>query len=161
MTQVYVSIGSNQQPGPHIRQALALLEGNFGMLQASPVYESRAVGFDGDNFLNLVIGFKTDLSLQELEQLLDDIERQCGRVRHQRRFSPRTMDLDLLLYGDLIRHDTSWDIPRGEIYKYAFVAKPLADLAPRTVHPETGQTFREVWEDGEFEGQELWKVDIR
>jgi 2-amino-4-hydroxy-6-hydroxymethyldihydropteridine diphosphokinase len=161
MTQVYVSIGSNQQPGSHIRQALALLEGSFGALQRSPVYESRAVGFDGDNFLNLVIGFKTDLPLQKLEQRLNDIERQCGRIRHQQRFSPRTMDLDLLLYGDLIRHDTSWDIPRREIYEYAFVAKPLADIAPRAVHPETGQTFREVWEAGEFEGQELWKFDIR
>ncbi|HBE93474.1 MAG TPA: 2-amino-4-hydroxy-6-hydroxymethyldihydropteridine diphosphokinase [Gammaproteobacteria bacterium] len=159
MTQVYVSIGSNQQPEQHIKHALALLEDRFAPIQKSPVYESVAVGFDGDNFFNLVVCFDTDMSLSDLDKALDDIERQCGRVRHLQRFAPRTMDLDLLLYGDLVRHDSELHIPRREISRYAFVLKPLSDLAPLAVHPETGQTFEQMWEEGELSDQKLWEFD--
>ena len=156
MTRVHVSIGSNLQPRRHIAQALELLKASFGRIDASPVYETRAVGFDGDNFLNLVVGFDTDMTLDQVEHVLDDIERQCGRTRSRQRFAPRTMDLDLLLYGDLVRHDDDRDIPRGEIESYAFVLKPLSDLVPDGIHPETGQTFREMWRSASFEGQALW-----
>lgn len=160
MTQVYISIGSNQQPERHVKQALALLEDAFAPLQKSPVYESAAVGFDGDNFLNLVVGFETGLALPDLEKSLDQIEQQCGRVRNQQRFAPRTMDLDLLVYGDLIRHDDEWHLPRREISRYAFVLKPLSDLAPQSVHPETGLTFLQMWEEGKTADQQLWKTDL-
>ena len=160
MTQVYISIGSNQQPEHHIKQALALLEDAFAPIQKSPVYESVAVGFDGKNFLNLVVGFDTDMPLPDLDHVLDEIEQQCGRVRNQQRFAPRSMDLDLLLYGDMIRHDDERDIPRREISRYAFVLKPLADIAPLAVHPETGRTFSEMWEEGTFDHQKLWEVGI-
>ena len=70
------------------------------------------------------------------------------------------MDLDLLIFGERVCHDDQWDIQRSEISEYAFVAKPLADLAPGAVHPETGLTFREMWQEGKFGGQELWPVDL-
>ena len=160
MKRVYVSIGSNEQPQRHIKQAIELLRQQFGQLDMSPVYESEAVGFDGDNFLNLVVGFDTTLSLEEVDEMLGGIEQQCGRVRQQEKFSPRTMDLDLLLFSDLIRHDARWDIPRDEIYKYAFVLKPLADLVPDSRHPETGETFGQMWQDSALHDQDLWQTEL-
>lgn len=155
MPQVYVSIGSNQQPRQNITRAIGLLRNAFGQIESSPVYETRAVGFDGDDFLNLVVRFETDKALDEVGRMLQDIERQCGRARSQQRFAPRTMDLDLLLYDDLVRHDEQWDIPRHEITEYAFVARPLAELAPDGRHPENGLTFAQIWQQGDFSGQDM------
>ena len=160
MTRAYVSIGSNEQPQRHINQAIELLRQQFGQLDMSPVYESEAVGFDGDNFLNLVVGFDTTLSLEEVDETLGGIEQLCGRVRQQEKFSPRSMDLDLLLFSDLIRHAARWDIPRDEIYKYAFVLKPLADLVPDNRHPETGETFGQMWRDSALHDQDLWQTEL-
>ena len=158
MTRVYVSVGSNEQAGFHVAQALDEMSARFAPLDISPVYESVAVGFDGDNFLNLVVGFDTSLNLDELDQELDRIEQNCGRVRGQQRFSSRTMDLDLLLYGDLVRHDKKWDIPRREITEYAFVLKPLSQLAPAQLHPELKVSYSHLWESGDFSDQDLWEV---
>lgn len=160
MTRVYVSIGSNQQPHQHIRQALDLLQEQFDSVEISPVYESAAVGFDGDNFLNLVVAFDTDRSLDNVDRVLGEIEEQCGRVRQPQKFAPRTMDLDLLLFDDLVVHDEQWDIPRGEIRDYAFVLKPLSDLAPHSLHPETGQTFDQMWQESSLHDQELWQTEL-
>ena len=70
------------------------------------------------------------------------------------------MDLDLLTYGDLVQHDGNLDIPRDEITQYAYVLKPLADIAPYELHPETGVAYRDIWETGEFSGQDLHEVTI-
>jgi 2-amino-4-hydroxy-6-hydroxymethyldihydropteridine diphosphokinase len=153
-------MGSNQQPQKHVIMALDALNTFFSPLELSPVYESVAVGLEGDNFFNLVVGFDTELPLTELHERLDQIEQDCGRKRGGERFTSRTMDLDLLLYGDLVRHDDQWDIPRGEIKRYAFVLKPLADLAPDLLHPELGVSFSRLWEQGDFSDQNLWVVEV-
>lgn len=153
-------MGSNQQPRKHVAMALDALNALFSPLELSPVYESIAVGLEGDNFFNLVVGFDTELSLIELDERLDQIEQDCGRKRGGERFTSRTMDLDLLLYGDMVRHDDKWDIPRGEIKSYAFVLKPLADLAPDLLHPELGVSFSRLWEQGNFSDQNLWVVEV-
>jgi len=140
--------------------ALAAIKSEFSPVAVSPVYESVAVGFDGENFLNLVLGFDTGLSLSELADKLDQIEQSCGRKRDEERFTSRTMDLDLLTYGDLLRHDDEYDIPRNEITRYAFVLKPLSQLAPDYVHPELGVSFSRLWEQGDFSGQDLWEVEL-
>lgn len=160
MTQVYLSVGSNQEPRKHVAMALDAINVLFSPLELSPVYESVAVGFEGDNFFNLVVGFDTELPLTELDERLDQIEQDCGRKRDEDRFTSRTMDLDLLLYGNLVRHDDNWDIPRGEITRYAFVLKPLTELAPDFLHPELGLSFSQLWREGDFSEQELWVVDI-
>ena len=140
--------------------ALAAIKSEFSPVAVSPVYESVAVGFDGENFLNLVLGFDTSLSLSELADKLDQIEQSCGRKRGEERFTTRTMDLDLLIYGDLLRHDDEYGIPRNEITRYAFVLKPLSQLAPNYVHPELGVSFSRLWEQGDFSGQDLWEVEL-
>ena len=160
MTRVYVSVGSNQLARKYVPMALAAIKSEFSPVAVSPVYESVAVGFDGENFLNLVLGFDTSLSLSELADKLDQIEQSCGRKRGEERFTTRTMDLDLLIYGDLLRHDDEYGIPRNEITRYAFVLKPLSQLAPDYVHPELGVSFSRLWEQGDFSGQDLWEVEL-
>ena len=140
--------------------ALEAINALFSPIEFSSVYESVAVGFEGDNFFNLVVGFETELPLTELDEKLDQIEQECGRKRGEERFASRTMDLDLLVYGDHVCHDEHWDIPRGEITRYAFVLKPLAELAPDFLHPESGLSFSQLWEAGDFSGQDLWQVEF-
>lgn len=149
MTEVFVGIGSNVEPERHVRLALQLMRARFGAMRLSPVYRNKAVGFEGDDFLNLVAAFDTDLGVEALGTALDEIERACGRQRGAARFSPRTLDLDLLLYGD--RVDEALKLPRKEILGYAFVLKPLMDLAPGHRHPETRMSYADHWarfEDG-------------
>ena len=143
MTEAFVAIGSNVRPEEHVRRAVALMRERFGALRLSPVYRNKAVGFDGEDFFNLVTAFDTALGVTELGAALDDIELRCGRERGAARFAPRTLDLDLLLYGEQV--DPAARVPRKEILEYAFVLKPLMDLAAVHRHPVTGMSYREHW----------------
>jgi len=147
MTQVYIGIGSNIEPEQNIAAALAELRGRYGPLRLSPVYDSAPVGFAGERFWNLVAAFDATDSATTVQDTLHAIETGHGRERGVRRFGPRTLDLDLLLYGDLVRHDGVLDLPRPEIRRYSFVLRPLADLAPAGRDPESGKTFRQLWDD--------------
>ena len=144
MTAVFVGIGSNVEPERRVQQAVQRLRRRFPGLRVSPVYRNPAVGFEGDDFLNLAAQFDTEETVPGVRAALDEIERQCGRVRGSPRFAPRTLDLDLLLYGDLIA-DSPVRLPRSEILQQAYVLKPLADLAPARRHPLTGKTYEEHW----------------
>jgi len=146
MPRVYVSIGSNIDREKNIRGAVRVLRERYGKLALSRVYETPAEGFDGDAFYNLVAGFDTDEPVEQLHQALSAIEAAHGRTRTGPRFGPRTLDLDLLLYGDLVRHESGVDLPRDEIRTYAFVLGPLAEIAPDQRHPETGARLGELWE---------------
>jgi 2-amino-4-hydroxy-6-hydroxymethyldihydropteridine diphosphokinase len=147
MTRVWISIGSNIDRERHIRAALRELGPLFGELVVSPVYETEAVGFEGDAFYNLVVGVETERRPGELHRLMREIEARNGRRRSGSKFSSRTLDLDLLTYGDAVTEEGGKPLPRDEILKYAFVLAPLADVAPGERHPETGQTYREMWAD--------------
>ncbi len=144
MPTVYVAIGSNVEPEKNVRGALAALSTAFGELTVSPVYQTPAVGFVGEDFLNLVVGFDSDMALAGLQTELRRIEEEHGRLRSDKKFSARTLDLDLLLYGDEVHPDLN--IPRDEIEKYAFVLKPLADLAPERCHPVLGTRYADLWQ---------------
>lgn len=146
MTEVFVAIGSNVRPEEHVRQAVRHMRRHFGNLRLSPVYLNKAVGFEGDDFLNLVTVFSTALSLADTAAALDEIEVACGRKRGAAKFSPRTIDLDLLLYG-LETASEPVTLPRKEILEYAFVLKPLTDLAPEHRHPVTRKPYAEHWRE--------------
>ena len=155
---VFLSLGSNIDRERHIRSGLQALEAAFGELTIRPVYESEAVGFDGDAFYNLVVGMTTALPVGELETRLKGIEKDHGRVRGEKKFSSRTLDIDILTYGDVTGTVDGVQLPRDEILKHAFVLKPLVDLVPDERHPETGQAYRDILEAAHFAEQKLWVV---
>lgn len=156
--RAWLSLGSNIEPQQRIPAALEALREHFGSLVVSPVYESEAVGFDGDNFHNLVVGIETRLPVQELVRLLREIEAAHGRVRGAEKFSSRTLDIDLLTYGDHIIDQDGVQVPRDEILRYAFVLLPLSEVATQERHPVTGRTYRELWADFDADDQPLWRV---
>ncbi|MGB9428395.1 MAG: 2-amino-4-hydroxy-6-hydroxymethyldihydropteridine diphosphokinase [Gammaproteobacteria bacterium] len=160
MTEVFVGIGSNVEPERRVREAVRGLRQRFGVLRVSPVYRNPAVGFKGDDFLNLAVKFESNQNAASVHAALDEIELQCGRTRGGPRFAPRTLDLDLLLYGDLIS-ESPLKLPRREILKYAYVLKPLTDLAPERRHPLTGRSFAEHWRAFDAAGQPLVAVVLQ
>jgi 2-amino-4-hydroxy-6-hydroxymethyldihydropteridine diphosphokinase len=137
------------------------LTAHYGSLTLSPVYESKALGFEGENFYNLVAGFDSAESVERIKQVLAEIESRLGRVRGVERYSARTLDLDLLLYGDMVQHDGQVDLPHPDIRRYAFVLRPLADIAPDLRHPETNLSCAEMWRQFDGSGQEIRAVEFK
>lgn len=160
MPRVYLSLGSNIDRDAHLRAALQELEERYGPLLISTVYESEAVGFAGDNFYNLVVGLDTDLGVGELAAELRAIEAAHGRERGGPRFAPRTLDIDILTYGNACGEMDGISLPRDEILKNAFVLRPLADIAPNDRHPETVRPYAEHWEAYDHSRQKLWPIDF-
>ena len=142
----YISIGSNIDKDKHIPASLTALENYFGSLTLSSIYESESVGFVGDTFYNLIAGFSTELTVKEVAKILRQIELENGRTRESQKFSSRTLDLDLILFDDLILNDGRLQIPRNEIEHYAFVLEPLAEIAPDLTHPISHLSYAELWE---------------
>lgn len=158
MPQGYISIGSNIDREKYIAASLQALALCFGDLAVSSVYESAAVGFAGDAFYNLVVGFHSDLAVKEVAKQLRQIELANGRTRDCQKFSSRTLDLDLLLYGDLIVDDGRLQIPRAEIENYAFVLEPLAEIAPDLKHPVSQKSYAELW--AQYDKSQLRQVRV-
>lgn len=160
MAQVFLSLGSNIERSKHIRAGLDALAAEFGELRVSRVFESVAVGFDGDNFYNLVVGMETDLPVGQLALRLRAIEDANGRLRAGPKFSARTLDIDILLFDDLTGTVDGVKLPRGEIVKNAFVLQPLAELAPDSVHPLSGKSYAQMWAEYDKSKQKLWPVEL-
>ena len=159
--RAWLSLGSNIDREHNIRSAVRELENIYGGLVRSSVYESAAVGTEGAHFLNMVVGIETDVSLTELSSRLRAIEEGHGRERGEDRFAPRTLDIDLLTYGDrIVRNGESVLLPRDEITRYAFVLRPLAEVAGAERHPLNGKSYRELWEEFDQGLQPLWPVSI-
>ncbi|MGC8120095.1 2-amino-4-hydroxy-6-hydroxymethyldihydropteridine diphosphokinase [Marinobacter sp. VGCF2001] len=159
MRRVYISIGSNIERYRHVTAALDALAEWFGELQISPVYESESVGFDGSDFLNLVVGVDTDEPVGTLSRYFKKLEAENGRKATAPKFSPRTLDLDILTWGDATGTIDGVELPRAEILKNAFVLRPLADIAPGEMHPVCGETYGRLWQTYQRD-QKLWPVDF-
>lgn len=160
MTRVFVSIGSNVEREHHVRSAIAALCSRFDAVRASQVYETVAVGFCGDPFLNLVAAFDTDLELEELVDTLRDVETRNGRTRIEKRYGPRTLDIDVLTFGDLICDEDPIELPRSEITRQAYVLLPLAELAPDSQHPVLGECYADLCQRLKLDTSGMHAVDL-
>lgn len=147
---VYLGLGSNVDARRNLASGLAELERAFGPVAVSPVYRSPAVGFDGEDFLNACCSIRCALEPGELKAWLSALEDRHGRRRDLPKFADRTLDIDILLFGDRVGRFDGLELPRDEILKYAHVLRPLADLAPDLVHPRTGRSIAAHWRD--FQG---------
>jgi 2-amino-4-hydroxy-6-hydroxymethyldihydropteridine diphosphokinase len=159
MAEIYISLGSNINRQHYIEQGLNALTDAFGSLTLSSLFESEAVGFAGKAFYNMVVGVNTELTLAEVATTLRKIEFAHGRSQHAKKFSPRTLDLDLLLYDEVVAEYPA-QIPRDEITKNAFVLWPLAEVAGHLPHPIIGQRYDELWQQYDKNQQQLKKVPL-
>jgi 2-amino-4-hydroxy-6-hydroxymethyldihydropteridine diphosphokinase len=160
MATVYLGVGSNIERERYIVAGLDALQGLFGELTLSSVYDSAAIGFDGQPFLNLVVQVETDLGVGELARQLRHIEIEHGRPAHTTRFSSRQLDIDILTYDDKVGVFEGVELPRGEVLENAFVLRPLAELAPEAVHPVIGENYLALWQNFDRAAQDLDKVDF-
>jgi 2-amino-4-hydroxy-6-hydroxymethyldihydropteridine diphosphokinase len=146
MTRAWLSLGSNIEPARHLADALDELRAHFGSITESPWYRAVAVGFDGPDFINLAASLETELPAAELDAWLHSLEARHGRDRTQPRFSSRTLDIDIVLYGEsVIAEPGGLHIPRDDL-KHAFVLRPLCDIAPDLVPPDgDARTLAERW----------------
>lgn len=160
MAQVYLSLGSNINRFESITLGLDALAEHYGELQLSSVYDSEAVGFAGDPFLNLVVGLQTGQPLEVLIATLRAIEDANGRCREGPRMSSRILDIDILTYDDRVGHWHGIALPREEICENAFVLWPLAELAGEALHPVLKQSYRQLWDAMRRVPQPLRPVDF-
>jgi 2-amino-4-hydroxy-6-hydroxymethyldihydropteridine diphosphokinase len=145
MPAVYLAAGSNVEPERNLARAVAEIAREFPGARFSAWYRNRAVGFEGEDFINLVAGFDTSLPVREVLRRLHAIEACCGRERSAPRWAPRPMDLDVLLYGDLVCDEPGLKLPRPDLLKRAYMLGPLAQLAPEVLHPTAKLSVGELW----------------
>ncbi|MBR9726606.1 2-amino-4-hydroxy-6-hydroxymethyldihydropteridine diphosphokinase [Shewanella intestini] len=159
MATIYISLGSNIDPVRYLKAAVVDLNLHFDSLVLSRVYESEAVGFKGTNFLNMVIRAETELPIEAVVATFKQIEQDHGRVVGAKKFAARTLDLDLLLYDDIVC-DKPIELPRAEVLYNAFVLWPLAELIPHQCHPVVEQSYQSLWENYDKSLQKLWPIDF-
>lgn len=145
MPIAHLSLGSNLDPERHLRAAIAALRERFEEVRVSPVYRFPAVGYNGPDFLNAAASLRTDLSPAALNAWLHALEDAHGRDRSGPRYSDRTLDIDIVLYDELVAEgEGNLRIPRDEL-RHAFVLKPLAEIAPDARHPASGERIAALW----------------
>lgn len=160
MARVSISLGSNINAEQNIRLAVKALREHFGQLDISPVYQTAAVGFEGDDFLNLVVCFDSEGDVFEVAARLKLIEDELGRDRSQPRFSARSIDLDLLTFDDLVMDERGVQIPRHEILQNAFVLKPLSDICAELRHPLLECSYRQLWDEMQPSSDRIEQIEL-
>lgn len=158
MTTIYLSLGSNIEAEHNIKQCVHALCEHFGNIICSNVYQTPAIGFEGDDFLNLVVQLESNQSLETIKQICRDLEDQQGRVRQDNKFSARPIDIDVLLYGEVV--DTVQKIPHGDLEKYDFVTLPLLELAPDNIHPLQQRPLSEIAAEKDFKYDDMCLVNL-
>lgn len=158
MTRIFISIGSNIEREHHIHVAMTELKKLGVHFEVSRIFEAEPVGFSGPNFYNCVVALETSLSLSVLQQTLKQLELDYGRAPDAKKNQSRTLDLDILLYGN-VQQNSLPTLPRADIYKFAFVLWPMAEIAPDMKIPGEDRTILQLWNEFGTE-QALWPVDV-
>jgi 2-amino-4-hydroxy-6-hydroxymethyldihydropteridine diphosphokinase len=160
LTRVFVAAGSNVEPESHLARACAEIAASWHELRFSRAYRNKAVGFDGPDFINLVVGFSTAQPLDAVITRLHAIETQCGRPRYAPKWASRTMDLDVLLFGDRVEKTAEYTLPRPDLLKRPYMLGPMAEIAPEVVHPTEHRTIGELWKHFVHDPHEMEPVEI-
>lgn len=147
MRTIYVAAGSNVEPLDHLRRALDVLHESYAPLRVSRAYANPAFGFEGDDYVNLVVGFDTDDPIDAVLAVLHAAELACGRERDAPKWAPRSMDLDVLLDGDSAAECPGLVVPRPDLLRRPYMLGPAAEIAPGLVHPVAGRTLLELWRE--------------
>jgi 2-amino-4-hydroxy-6-hydroxymethyldihydropteridine diphosphokinase len=160
MTTVYLGVGSNVDRTSNICTGLDVLRSEFGLQHVSSAWESDALGFDGPPFLNLAVELDTGLAPGALFRLLRQLEYRMGRPRNASRFSSRTLDIDILTYGELAGRIDGIELPRPELLENSYVLAPMAEIAPSALHPVKGQSYADLWQHMQQDMQPITRVDF-
>ncbi len=146
MSRAFVLLGSNIDKERNLAAAVQLLRQMSQVLSVSPVYETLPVGLqDQPNFLNAAVLLETDLEPTIFRsEVLAVVERKLGRQRAADKNAPRTIDLDLILYDDLILEWDGRQLPDPDLARFLHVARPVADLDAKLLHPVTGEPLRRL-----------------
>ncbi len=160
MTTVLVAAGSNVEPLVNLSKALAALARRYPGLRASTAYRNPAVGFAGEDFVNLVLAIDTDEEVRTVMEHLHAAEALCGRERHAPKWAPRSMDLDVLLYGERICDEPGLVLPRPDLLRRAYMLGPAAELEPTMRHPTLGLTLEELWREFPREAHAMHPVAL-
>jgi 2-amino-4-hydroxy-6-hydroxymethyldihydropteridine diphosphokinase len=163
MKKVYLSLGSNIDSRKNVQAAIEALKNSYGDLEVSKLYESEPVGFNGDNFLNLVVAFNYSAEVASLVKELKTMEDELGRIRGAKKFSSRSIDIDIILFGDLCGEFSGITLPREEINQNAYVLLPLKEMAPNLLDPRSGLTMEALWKKNleKMTKQILWEAEFQ
>ncbi|HTU66609.1 MAG TPA: 2-amino-4-hydroxy-6-hydroxymethyldihydropteridine diphosphokinase [Steroidobacteraceae bacterium] len=160
MTPVYVAAGSNVEPEKNLARACEEIRHTWPDAVFSRAYRNKAVGFDGPDFINLVLGFHTAHPIDYVIGRLRSIETHCGRPRYAPKWASRTMDLDVLLFGARIEKTSEWTLPRPDLLKRPYMLGPMAEIAPAVQHPVEHRTIAELWSAFDLDGHEMVVVSV-
>ena len=159
-TEVFLSLGSNINPEENLQFACRELKKTFGNIQLSSVYRIKPIGFLVNDFENMVVKVTSPNSPNEILDCLRGLEAKTGRDIGTGAFDSRTLDIDMILFGDLVHPEKPFKIPRNDIERYGFVLCPLAEIEPDGIHPLIGKSFKDLWEDFDQEEHRLKKISL-
>lgn len=158
--EALVALGSNIDPQQHLSRAARALRQRFTTLRFSACYRNPAFGFEGPDFINAVAAFSSSLPLEALLASLREIEQESGRGPADLKWGPRAIDLDLLLYGEMVGSGPGYTLPRPDLTRRVYMLGPLAELVPQRRLPPAGPTLAELWERYPREGHRLERVEL-
>jgi 2-amino-4-hydroxy-6-hydroxymethyldihydropteridine diphosphokinase len=158
--RVFVAAGSNVDPQRNLARACAEIAASWPDAHFSRAYANAAVGFEGPDFINLVVGFLSGQSIEALLVRLREIETLCGRPRNAPKWASRSMDLDILLFGDRVEKTTDYTLPRPDLLKRPYMLGPLAEIAPEVMHPTANKTIGTLWAQFDRAAHDMKPVEI-
>ena len=160
MTDVYVAAGSNVEPEKNLARACREIAQTWPDAIFSQAYRNKAVGFDGPDFINMVLGFRSGDPIEKVLVRLRDIEVLCGRPRNSPKWASRAMDLDVLLFGARVEKTDDYTLPRPDLLKRPYMLGPMAEIAPSVVHPTAHKTIAQLWREFDRDSHTMIPVSI-
>ncbi len=126
----YILIGSNIEPAENIEKGLNFIkqEKKIFVIKQSSEYQSKAIGMEGDDFINKVINCSTDMSFKETLDYLKNVEERCGRLREENKFIPRTLDLDIIDWNNYEGVIEGYQLPDPDIENFEYVGIPYKEV---------------------------------